>query len=54
MVVDPWGIVLAQAGDIPTVVTATLELEELARVRAQIPSLTNRISASYAWSDGRE
>ena len=53
MVVDPWGVVLAQAGDIPTVITATLELEELARVRAQIPSLRNRIPASYAWPDGR-
>lgn len=51
MVVDPWGLVLAQAGDIPTVITATLEMDELARVRSQIPSLKNRMPASYAWQD---
>src|SRR5690606_38607978 len=43
MVVDPWGVVLAQAGDIPTVITATLEMEEISRVRGQIPSLQNRM-----------
>lgn len=47
MVVDPWGVVLAQAGDIPTVVTATLEMDEIARVRGQIPSLNNRMPDLY-------
>lgn len=47
MVVDPWGVVLAQAGDIPTVITATLELDEIARVRKQIPSLKNRRPDRY-------
>jgi deaminated glutathione amidase len=47
MVVDPWGVVLAQAGDIPTVVTATLEMDEISRVRGQIPSLRNRMPHLY-------
>lgn len=47
MVVDPWGVVLAQAGDIPTVVTATLDLGEIDRVRSQIPSLHNRMPHLY-------
>lgn len=47
MVVDPWGVVLAQAGDIPTVITATLEMDEISRVRGQIPSLNNRMPDLY-------
>jgi deaminated glutathione amidase len=47
MVVDPWGVVLAQAGDIPTVITATLEMDEISRVRGQIPSLQNRMPHLY-------
>lgn len=47
MVVDPWGVVLAQAGDIPTVITATLEMDEVSRVRGQIPSLRNRMPDLY-------
>lgn len=47
MVVDPWGVVLAQAGDIPTVITATLEMDEISRVRGQIPSLKNRMPELY-------
>lgn len=51
MVVDPWGVVLAQAGDIPTVITATLELDEISRVRRQIPSLKNRTPDRYVWPE---
>ena len=51
MVVDPWGVVIAQAGDIPTVITATLELDEISRVRKQIPSLKNRTPERYAWPE---
>jgi len=40
--IDPWGRVLAQAqGDEPAVVMADLDLEEVARTRAAIPSLAN-------------
>lgn len=42
MIVDPWGTVLAQAPDEPTVVTAEIELDRVADVRRRIPSLANR------------
>jgi predicted amidohydrolase len=42
MIVDPWGIVLAQAGDAPGVIVADCDFEALARVRAAIPALANR------------
>jgi predicted amidohydrolase len=54
MVVDPWGVVLAQAGDIPTVIIATMELDEISRVRGQVPSLKNRMPERYLWPDRTE
>lgn len=42
MVVDPWGLVLAQAPDDTTVTVAEVDLDRLARVRAELPSLANR------------
>lgn len=42
MVVDPWGLVVAQAsGDEPQVVTARLELDRVRRTREALPSLTH-------------
>jgi predicted amidohydrolase len=42
MIIDPWGLVLAQAGDRPALIEAECDLDELTRVRAAIPSLANR------------
>jgi deaminated glutathione amidase len=42
MVVDPWGTVLAQAADEVGVTVAEIDLERLARVRTDLPSLANR------------
>ncbi len=42
LIVDPWGIVLAQAGDRPAVIVADLDFEELASVRARVPALSHR------------
>ncbi len=39
MVVDPWGIVVAQAPDGPAIVRAELDLARVASTRRQIPSL---------------
>ncbi len=39
MIIDPWGLVLAQAQDIPTVVVSDIDLSQIERTRAQIPSL---------------
>jgi len=39
MAIDPWGVVIAQAPDGPGVVVAELDLERIARVRRQLPTL---------------
>jgi predicted amidohydrolase len=49
MIVDPWGIVLAQAADEDTVVIADLDRALLQRVRAGLPSLANRQPLAYRW-----
>jgi predicted amidohydrolase len=42
MVVDPWGTVLAQAPDVTGVTIADLDMDRLATIRAELPSLANR------------
>jgi predicted amidohydrolase len=42
MIVDPWGTVLAQAPDTTGVTFADLDLDRLATIRAELPSLANR------------
>jgi predicted amidohydrolase len=42
MVIDPWGTVVAQAPDAVTVTVADLDLERLATIREELPSLANR------------
>lgn len=39
LIVDPWGRVLADGGDLVGIVAATIDLDEVARVRGRIPSL---------------
>lgn len=40
LIIDPWGVILAErTEDTPGIITATLKLEEVQHVRAQIPSL---------------
>ena len=43
MVVDPWGVVLAQQAEGPGVVLADLDAARQARVRAQLPALEHRV-----------
>jgi deaminated glutathione amidase len=47
MIVDPWGLVLAQAPDRETVVLADLDFDRLRDIRTKLPSLANRQSAAY-------
>src|SRR5687768_6933537 len=47
MIVDPWGLVLAQAPDQETYVLAELDFERLERIRTKLPSLANRQAAAY-------
>jgi predicted amidohydrolase len=42
LIVDPWGLVLAQAGDRPAVITADCDFEELAAIRQRLPALDHR------------
>ena len=42
MIVDPWGLVLAQAPDKETFVIADLDLDRQAEIRRTLPSLANR------------
>jgi len=43
MIVDPWGKVLAVLAEGPGVVTAEIDLAEIARVRRILPALTHRV-----------
>jgi deaminated glutathione amidase len=52
MIVDPWGLVLAQAADAETVITADLDLEAQAAIRTRLPSLANRRPSAYRWPEG--
>jgi predicted amidohydrolase len=52
MIVDPWGEVLAQAGEEEGVIIAELDLERLEEVRDSVPSLANRRPRAYRWPEG--
>ena len=41
-IIDPWGVVLAEAGEEETVITASFDLDEVARVRERFPALKDR------------
>ncbi len=43
MIVDPWGVVLADAGSEPGVAIAPIERSRLEQVRRQMPSLQHRV-----------
>ncbi len=49
LIVDPWGVVLAQAPDEETVITAELDRARLRWVREKLPSLKNRQADAYRW-----
>ena len=51
MIVDPWGDVLARAPDEECFVAADLDLARQDEVRAQLPSLANRVPAAYRWPE---
>ncbi len=49
MIVDPWGVVLAQVPDREGYAVAELDLEYQREVRAKLPSLANRRPTAYRW-----
>jgi predicted amidohydrolase len=54
MIVDPWGVVLAQAPDSEGYVIAELDLERQRRIRSELPALANRREAAYRWPRARD
>jgi deaminated glutathione amidase len=48
MIVDPWGVVLAQAPDAETIAVADLDLAAQDAIRRRLPSLANRRPEVYA------
>jgi predicted amidohydrolase len=42
LIANPWGLVLARAGDRPAVISADCDLAELASVRERLPALRHR------------
>jgi len=51
MIVDPWGVVLAQAPDEQCFVAADLDLDAQREVREKLPSLANRRPRAYRWPE---
>jgi predicted amidohydrolase len=49
MIVDPWGIVIAQAPDRATTIVTDIDLDSIDTVRAQLPSLASRVPSAYLW-----
>ncbi|HWJ44332.1 MAG TPA: carbon-nitrogen hydrolase family protein, partial [Gaiellaceae bacterium] len=49
IIVDPWGVVLAQAPDEQTVISAELDRTHLDDIRAKLPALANRQANAYRW-----
>jgi deaminated glutathione amidase len=47
MIIDPWGVVLAQAPDEDGVIAAELDRARIEQVRRALPSLANRQPAAY-------
>jgi predicted amidohydrolase len=45
MIIDPWGVILADAGSQPGVAVAEINPERLQQVRQQMPSLQHRVFA---------
>jgi predicted amidohydrolase len=51
MIVDPWGVVLAQARDAECFVSADLDFEAQDETRERLPALRHRRPETYRWPD---
>ncbi len=52
MIVDPWGVLLAQAPDGQGHIIADLDLERQREIRSSLPALANRRPGAYRWPVG--
>jgi deaminated glutathione amidase len=51
MIVDPWGLLLAQAQDAEGYAIAALDFERQSRIRRELPALANRRPRAYRWPE---
>jgi deaminated glutathione amidase len=51
MIVDPWGVILAQAPDGEGFIAADLDVARQEEIRASLPSLANRMPRAYRWPE---
>jgi len=51
MIVDPWGVVLAQAADTECFVAADVDFDVQTEMRDSLPSLRNRRPQAYRWPE---
>ncbi len=51
MIIDPWGVVLAQAPDTECFVAAELDFAIQDEMRTSLPSLSNRRPEAYGWPE---
>jgi deaminated glutathione amidase len=49
MIVDPWGVLLAQAQDAEGYIVSELDLRRQEEIRARLPALANRRPDVYRW-----
>jgi deaminated glutathione amidase len=49
MIIDPWGLILAQAPDRVAHVVADLDLDRQREIRVSLPALANRRPSAYRW-----
>ena len=49
MIVDPWGVVLAQAPDRECHIVADLDFDQQREIRGRLPALANRRASAYRW-----
>ncbi|CAN5502043.1 carbon-nitrogen hydrolase family protein [soil metagenome] len=54
MIVDPWGVVLAQAPDTECFITAELDLRVQDEMRNSLPALRNRRPDAYRWPQPKQ
>jgi len=53
MIVDAWGVVLAQAPDAECHIVAEADMQRLQEVRVKLPSLANRRTEAYRWPEAQ-
>ena len=47
LIIAPWGEVLAEAGEVPAVITATIDPDQVIEARRRIPALTHDRDFSF-------